>query len=367
MAQYSYSTGAAERRQTREAQKRARELERRNKELAKLSQLEQARLEVETYENRLEVLLSVHKEQGEAWDWSAISATLDPPPPQRQSLHELKAKLRLASTSSKATEWEREIQYARELDGADFQKASDSYTAERTACAAETAVARRIVDGDPVAYALALDRYTPLAEIAELGSTVAFICHSATLVECSLKVNGMDAIPSEVKSLTATGKVSAKAMPRPRFHEIYQDYVCSCVLRVARELFAFLPIETVLITADADLHSSATGCSNKQPVLSVVIQRAVIPTLNYAALDPSDAVEALIHRGDFKATRKSGAFQPITPFTSAEILQETASAPEAIKTMPFEDLLATMRRIRREVQEELDEMRTNPIEPTAEG
>ena len=58
---------AAERRRQREAQKRQRELERRAQEQAKQSAEEQARLEVETYENRLEVLLSVHKEQGDTW------------------------------------------------------------------------------------------------------------------------------------------------------------------------------------------------------------------------------------------------------------------------------------------------------------
>ena len=58
---------AAERRQQRDAQKRLRELERQTKEQAKLSTQEQARLEVETFNNQLEVLLSVHKEQGETW------------------------------------------------------------------------------------------------------------------------------------------------------------------------------------------------------------------------------------------------------------------------------------------------------------
>jgi hypothetical protein len=60
---------AFQRRQQRDAQKRQRELERQNKEQAKLSAIEQARLEVETHENKLEVLLSVHREQGEIWDW----------------------------------------------------------------------------------------------------------------------------------------------------------------------------------------------------------------------------------------------------------------------------------------------------------
>lgn len=55
---------AAERRQQRDAQKRLRELERQSREQAKLSAIEQARLEVETHERGLDVLLSVYKEQG---------------------------------------------------------------------------------------------------------------------------------------------------------------------------------------------------------------------------------------------------------------------------------------------------------------
>jgi hypothetical protein len=85
----------AERRQQREAQKRLRELERQAKEQAKLSAIEQARLEVETFDNQLEVLLSVHKEQGEAWDWVALAASLPPPCPQRHSYHEQRANQRL--------------------------------------------------------------------------------------------------------------------------------------------------------------------------------------------------------------------------------------------------------------------------------
>lgn len=60
---------AEARRSERETRKRHRELERRIKERAKLSALEQARLDVEAHENALEVLLSVHKEQGAPIEW----------------------------------------------------------------------------------------------------------------------------------------------------------------------------------------------------------------------------------------------------------------------------------------------------------
>src|SRR5438445_161464 len=86
---------ASIRREEREAQRRQRQLERRAKEQAKLSALEQARLEVDTYENQVAVLLSIHKEQGKSWDWVRVLASLPPPLPQRNSFSELYAKQRL--------------------------------------------------------------------------------------------------------------------------------------------------------------------------------------------------------------------------------------------------------------------------------
>ncbi len=37
-------------------------------------------------------------------------------------------------------------------------------------------------------------------------------------------------------------------MTKAKFYELYQDYVCGVALRVARELFAILPLNTAFIT-----------------------------------------------------------------------------------------------------------------------
>jgi hypothetical protein len=119
---------AAQRRQQREAQKRQRELERQNKEQTELSAIEQARLEVETHENKLEVLLSVHKEQGEIWDWIALAASLPPPCPQKNSNQELKTKqLILVSTSRQKEGSEAAIERSRLQDEQVFQEAMQAY------------------------------------------------------------------------------------------------------------------------------------------------------------------------------------------------------------------------------------------------
>ncbi len=338
---------AVERRQQRDAQKHLRELQRQVNELGKLSAMEQARLEVETYESGLEVLLSVHKEQGTVWDWNKFAMALPPHTPRKFPRHELKARQRADQQA---------LAQASARDEQEFQEALQAHADEMAEWERMKVLARRILAGEHKAYTDALVEFSALAEISDLGSSVHFTVHSAKLLECGLKINGRQAIPTELKTLTAAGKVSVKAMPKARFHEIYQDYVCGCVLRVAREVFALLPVETVLVTASADALDSRTGQTVEQPVLSAAISRATIQGFNFENLDPSDAMESFPRRGDVKASRKSGEFERITPLTPDDLPQ---SSPES---MDFGDLLATARNMRDEVLAEIEKL--NPLPTT---
>ena len=144
-------------------------------------------------------------------------------------------------------------------------------------------------------------------------------------------------------------------MPKGRFHELYQDYVCGCVLRVARELFALFPLETVLVTAVIDSLDARTGQAEELPVLSVAMPRRVVARLDFSRLDPSDAIENFQHRGDFKASRKSEAFQPIKPLTQADIAQS------ATEDMSFQELLANVQKTREQLRTELAALRQRAI------
>jgi hypothetical protein len=342
---------AALRRQQRDAQKRQRDLEHQIKEQAKLSAIEQARLEVEAHENKLEVLLSVHKEQGETWDWIALAASIPPPCPQKNSNHELKTKqLMLVSSLREKGNAEAAIEQARLQDEQLFQEAMQTYGVEKSEQEKLKDLAFRILAKEHKAYIEALVEFSPLREISDLGSLLHFTVHSATLIECEMKVNSTKTIPTEVKTLTASGKMSIKAMPKGRFHEIYQDYVCGCMLRVAREVFAMLPVEMVLVTASADLLDSRTGHTSAQPVLSAAMPRAIIAKLNFEQLDSTEALDNFRHRGDFKATRKSGVFQPITPLTPADIAQNS------IDNLGFNDLFANIQKMREELKSKIAEL-----------
>jgi hypothetical protein len=320
------ATQAAERRQQRDAQKRFRDLERQAKEQAKLSAIEQARLEVETFENQLEVLLSVHKEQGETWDWAGIAASLPPPCPQKSSRNEQKARQCLAVLIAPEEEiLQSRIEQARVQDAQEYETAARIYSEQMAEWEKFKDLACRILAGEHKAFTEVLVDVSPFAEISNLGSAIHFTVHTAKLLQCELKVKGKKVIPAEVKTLTSSGKLAVKAMPKGRFHEIYQNYLCGCVLRVGRELFALFPAEIVLITATADSHDSRTGRATEQPVLSVVIPRVTLERLDFGELDPSDAMENFQHRGELKVSRKAEAFQPIAALT-VEDITTTATA-----------------------------------------
>ncbi|MGD1277644.1 MAG: hypothetical protein ABR964_10525 [Tepidisphaeraceae bacterium] len=344
---------ATERRLQREAQRRQRELARLEKEKAKLSAIEQAHLEVETYENQLEVLLSVHKEPCEQWDWEGLASALPPPSPKNYSHRELRARQFALVAYPNAQEASKlAIEQARAVDERYFEEARTFHTSETAAMEKMRELALRVLYGEHMAFIEAFAEFNPVAEISSVGSLKQFAVESKDLIECVFKVNANEVIPSQIKTLTANGKVSIKPMPRAQFHEIYQDYVCACVIRMAREVFAMLPVMTILVTALADVLDAETGQYSERPVLSVAMPRTTVANLDLDNLSAANAIEGFVHRGNFKVSRKAGAFQPIAPLTPADLRQT------AMKEMDISEFHASIRGLR-------DAMRTETARASA--
>ncbi len=238
-------------------------------------------MEVAAHENLIEVLLSVHRESSPPFDWMAIRTALPyhKTPGQDPGAY-----------AHEYGEWEK----MRSLSAG-------------------------VLSGDSQAYADALSKLSAFGELSTLGSFISFRVEHAKLIGCELHVSGKTVIPAEVKSLSSAGKVITKAMPKGRFHDLYQDYVCGCVLRVAREVFALLPVDVVIVTTLAPVVQASTGQEANIPVLSAAIPREVIDKLDFSRLDPSDSMENFVHRGDVMASRKSGEFTAIVPLAAKDI------------------------------------------------
>lgn len=320
-----HSIEAAQRRAERDARRRQRDLEQQCKHLEQMQELERAAYEVQVYENYIDVLLSIHKECGEVWDWEAVHLAKPPVEPVKSHIREEAAKAELDKykpsltdkllkrANSKREELLRSVEEAQQTDEEEYQQALITYEQEYTDWQAIRALAERILANDHKAFITATTQINLFSELEQLGSAIEFHADDSHLVEATLHVNSEDVVPQEIKSLLKSGKLSVKKMPKTRFYELYQDYVCGAALRVARELFALLPIEMVIVTAVGMLLNSRTGYMEEQPILSVAIPKRTLKDLNFAMLDPSDAMENFVHQMKFRKTKGFAIVNRISP------------------------------------------------------
>ena len=194
---------------------RQKDLERQLKERAKLSALEQARLEVEAHKNALEVLLSVHKDRSAPVEWARFACSLPPHEPPTPGRHEFAAVLKndVTSPENAAGSESAEVEAARVLDEREQQTAREDYAKRLAEWQHMHALANGVLSGEPGAYSQAITEFSSLAEVSGIGSSLHVTIHSPKLIGCGLTVNGREAIPADEKSLTAAGKVSVKTMP----------------------------------------------------------------------------------------------------------------------------------------------------------
>ena len=153
---------------------------------------------------------------------------------------------------------------------------------------------------------------------------------------------------------------------------------------MAREVFALLPVDMVLVTAAADSLDSRTSqmvalirliCKRyhladsldsctvqtvEQPVLSVALPRAVVALLKFDQIVPSDAIEHFQHRAEFKASRKTEAFQPIIPLTPEDIAETSG------QVLSFQNLLTSVQKMREELKSKISELNPSSPVPTPE-
>jgi DNA-binding transcriptional regulator YiaG len=311
----------------REARRRQNALVKRQKQIEKMEELEKAKYEVEVYENQLEIVLSIHKGGWEIQDWEAIQGQEPPVKPVLLHHHEEAAKTRLQSfkpnmvdkllkrADAKQEKLIKGVAASTQLDEQEFQEALKTYEQDLEEWESIRNLAGRILAHEPKAYMQAIKQTDIFSEIKELGSSLKYQIHDS-VIEAYFNVQGEEAIPRDEKRLLKSGKLSVKEMPKTKFFSLYQDYVCGCVLRIAKGIFALLPIEMAIVTAFGKVLDTKTGHLDDSPILSAVIPRKTIFDLNFKSLDPSDSMSNFVHRMNFK---KGIGFAAVEKISSSEL------------------------------------------------
>ncbi|RUO27080.1 hypothetical protein CWE09_02225 [Aliidiomarina minuta] len=309
----------------RDAKRRQRELERDHKEYQKMQLLEQAAYEVEVYENKIERIQSLHKDCSETVDWHSIANSSPPVEPIKTATRATKASFKANNYTPgffdkifkkgerKQKTLNKAVLKAQSEDQQEYEDKLREWKSETADWKESADLAKLLFAGDQESKINVIKELNPFSETSRMGSDISFKVHANSIVEAEIHVHGEDIVPSETKSLLKSGKLSVKNMPKGMFYGIYQDYVCSCTLRVANELFSILPENMVIVTAVDELLNTESGHKEKLPILSVAIARKTLLSLKIRYIDPSDSMSNFIHNMSFKKTKGFESVERVDP------------------------------------------------------
>jgi hypothetical protein len=322
---------AYNRRVERDAVKRHRELARQEERDRKLAEKEAGRREAERqvklFEGYLELLVSVHKDCGQPLDLPGI--VNGPPPAQPAPSNRSEATARAALETYQPSLWaklfglvpgrraelERAISKGAAQDRQQNEASQAAYVAALARWREQVALAKRLLDADATAYAEALGRTEAFEELKRFETRVEVVSAEPEVISLQCSLEDPELVPTEIVSVSAAGKLTAKAMPAGRYWALYQDHVCSCALRAAREALALLPVSRVIVNVCTLKLDSSTGHHRPSTLLAVQYTREGVSQLNVDAIDPSDALKNFPHRMKFK---KSAGFDEVDAMTPDE-------------------------------------------------
>ena len=314
------SIGTVVRQMERESIRKQKELIKQQKQYEKMQVLEQAAYEVEVYDNYIERVTTLQKDCGPKYDWENIYKKMPPIRPTNKKINEnvLKSKLdnfkpniidKLFKLESKKKEKIKNlIPNAIERDDKVYNEEIKKYEPVLKEHNEINELSKNILDGNLEYYKKAVDDISPFEEIDELGSDIEIKYISSKKIRIVLKIHDEKVIPKQSKSLLKSGKLSIKDIPKSKYNELYQDYVCSAIIRIGRELFAILPVDEIIITAKGELLNTSTGRLEEQSLLSVMLVLETMEMINFDLIDPSDSMSNFIHNMSFK---KSVGMAPV--------------------------------------------------------
>jgi hypothetical protein len=173
--------------------------------------------------------------------------------------------------------------------------------------------AQSVLAGDIDAYFRVIEQVGPFDDLLEYGSGFEVGTDDPKIMEIEFQVKSGDIIPTQYPDMKASGEIVMKDFSKSAYFELVQDYVSSTMLRVARDTFALLPVQTVIIHAVDKILNPATGNDEEVTIASAKIKRDAMATLNFERIDPSDCLESFESNVKFKKTTGYSPIDRVLP------------------------------------------------------
>lgn len=98
-------------------------------------------------------------------------------------------------------------------------------------------ISRKVLSGDIDAYLETIEKMRPVDDLLDYGSDFEFGTDNSNSMEVEFRINAHNMLPK------------ANIVGAGAYEQIFKEYVCASSIRVARDLFALLPVKYVIVYA----------------------------------------------------------------------------------------------------------------------
>lgn len=148
-------------------------------------------------------------------------------------------------------------------------------------------MAGKVLAGDIDTYLQLIYEVNPLDDLLSYGSNYEFGTDDPKKIEVEFNVN--ESALSEAK----------RKLSQTDYNLLLQDYICSMCIRIARDMFALLPIKDTIVHA----------VLNGDTVISVDFDRLTLSKMKFGYIDPSDTMAQFKHHMEFAV---NGGFSKVS-------------------------------------------------------
>ncbi len=307
---------------SKEMQKSANAAARERKRLEKAEILRSAQETESLYLYTIETITSHHKDCKPIVNWKSISNLPEPIKPKNSEKETKKIEYyiknyqpsffsKLFRLESKQLEkLNQDLILAQKKDSDNYQAEINKYNKDYETWEKNNNIANRILNKDYNAYIDYFAENNPFEKIELFAYSVQIEITENNNAIVTLREGGKEIIPENSAMVLKSGTLSVKKLPVSKYYDLYKNYVCSALYRAAREVYAILPLDGMIVNAESEIINTTTGNSEKAIILSIEIPKGSFDNLNMENIVPADALYNFKHSMKFLKTK---GFQPIEP------------------------------------------------------
>lgn len=306
---------AAVNRAHRVQQQHNREAARRYKLQQKMEQAQNAIQAEADWRSYVNVLKSIHKDHSEQMDWNEIANEPKPIEPNKKHKSEEIIQIQIDTfkpsfidklfglTEKRLNALNAKLEKGKIEDTFNHKLKLNAYAKEVEEWTKLQSMSKAILKKEEQGYKEALEYFKPFDDITNLGKQLQFRL-SADHIDVELNTQSEGVIPDFELSLTSTGKLSRKDMSASKFNELYLEHICSCAIRIAKEITLYFPVSYITITVVSHDLNRATGHHQNNIILSVLINPKQINQLNLASVSVIETIKSF--KNNLKFTKSNG-------------------------------------------------------------